>query len=453
MLGVGFLLAGTTLSAQIVETPIPFDSTGRVQSITPPLAARLGLTAPLWPVEGDFTEVRLYELSTGGFVLAASRPQGAISRYSLTAEQRAELQAWISEAMTRVGRPATEENPELISERAGGAFMRNQMLLAFSLYGGSLATLVNDGTASAAVYLMAPAATFFIAGNYARQRSVSRAQNHLATDGAWRAAWMANGLLYALGVEDSPRAYAAATFAGGLGGTIAGIRAGRGMTDGEAHGATWGSTSTAVTTLGLLGASGVLEGSPNSGRVVVGALLAAGASGYPLGLRYVRRARYVITAGDVTTLAVASLLGVSTAVIPIVAVDDFGQFGAGILTVGFLGGQIVGDRALVRPYDHTGGEGFLVALGATAGALMGGGVAVLGGGGSAVAVMSLLTGGAIGGVVLTERMIEPRRAGGSAPRRAATPESGRPRLALSPAGVALTMAGVPGRASFLTITF
>ena len=410
------------------------------------------MTPPAWPVEGVYTEVRLYELSTGGFALAVARENGVIVRHEITAEQRATLQVLVTEAMARVGRPATEEDANVISERASGKFMRNQMALAFTLYGGSLASIVDDETASPALYVMAPAATFFIAGAYAKRHPISRAQNHLATDGAFRVALMANGALFALGVKDSPKAYAAATFAGGLTGTVAGLEIGRGMTDGEAHGATWGSTSLAATTFGIIGAAGGFR-ADESGRASVGAIVAAGGVGFPLGLRYVRGTRYVVTAGDVMTLALAGTLGVAVASTPLMDANISVETVAAALTTGFVIGQAVGDRVLVRPFDHTQGEGSLLWVGASAGALMGGGFAILARSDNATVVMALVTGGAIAGAALTENMIEPRRAGTSTRRRADRGGERHPRISLSPSGLALAAARIPGRASFLTITF
>ena len=48
--------------AQVVETPQPFDSAGRLMAITPAIAARLQLGPPAWRVIGDFTEARLFSL-------------------------------------------------------------------------------------------------------------------------------------------------------------------------------------------------------------------------------------------------------------------------------------------------------------------------------------------------------------------------------------------------------
>jgi hypothetical protein len=455
LFGALLLMAASVARAQVTETPIPFDSGGRVQSITPALAARLSLAAPVWPVEGVYSSVRLYEQSTGRFVLAALLENGVLVRYEISAEQRLELMARVTEAMARVGRPATEENADVISERASGAFMRDQLALAFTLYGGTLATLVDDETLSPALYLMAPAATFFIAGGYVKRHPISRAQNDLASDLALRTALMGIGTLYAFGVKDSPKAYAATLFAGGLGGTVAGLNIGRGMTDGESHGLTSGSTAAAVTTFGLLGASGLLsDNTETNERAVVGGVVAGALVGMPLGLRYVRKARHVVTAGDLTAMSLSGILGVAVSTIPLVDSDDSDpQMAFGLATIGYVGGLMAGERLLVRPYDHTQGEAGLLAVGAAAGALMAGGVGIIASVDNATVVATLLTGGAIAGVVLTENLIEPRRAGASAPRRAERGDSRRVRVSISPAGAAQAAARIPGRSSLLTITF
>jgi hypothetical protein len=139
------------LAAQVSETPEPFDSAGRVRSITPPLAARLRLAAPAWPVAGDFVEARLYSVSTGGFVVVAERRGGRLDRYLLTVDQRLALRGAVTGGMGRAGRVVGEERPLVISEPARGGFIRNQMILAAVLYAPALAALTGDGTAGAAM--------------------------------------------------------------------------------------------------------------------------------------------------------------------------------------------------------------------------------------------------------------------------------------------------------------
>ncbi|HEY0929008.1 MAG TPA: hypothetical protein VGE27_03730 [Gemmatimonas sp.] len=43
-------------STPIIETVVPFDSAGRITTITRQLVSRLSLTAPAWPVTGAFRE-------------------------------------------------------------------------------------------------------------------------------------------------------------------------------------------------------------------------------------------------------------------------------------------------------------------------------------------------------------------------------------------------------------
>jgi hypothetical protein len=309
------------LGAQVVETPEPFDIAGQVRSISPPLAARLQLVLPAWPVTGDFVEARLFGISTGGFVIVVERRTGQLARYLLTTEQRDQLRAAVTASMARFGQVVGEERPLVISEPARGAFVRNQMVLAATVYGPALAALTGDPAVGSALYLVATGATFFTLSAMSRRVPVSRAQNHLSTDGALRGALMANGLVYVVSEDNaSTEAVALATLAGGIGGAVAGFRIGRGLTDSEAKASTAGSTFLAATTLGALGATGLLE-DRGSARLAVGTTIAAGLVGYPVGLLYPRRARYTVTAGDVDMLGTAAALGVLAALTPVVDVD------------------------------------------------------------------------------------------------------------------------------------
>src|SRR5262245_29960789 len=79
------LIAVPSMSeAQATETPVPFDSAGKVRTLTPALVARFGLQGPSWPVQGSFLEARLFAVSAGGRVLVVQRQSGAIDRYAFT---------------------------------------------------------------------------------------------------------------------------------------------------------------------------------------------------------------------------------------------------------------------------------------------------------------------------------------------------------------------------------
>jgi len=80
--------------AQVVtESPAPFDSAGRIITITPPLAARIALSPDVWPVTGDYEEARLSSSSSGGYVLAVHRRGGTIERHSITPDAREALRS------------------------------------------------------------------------------------------------------------------------------------------------------------------------------------------------------------------------------------------------------------------------------------------------------------------------------------------------------------------------
>ena len=250
------------VDAQTRERPVAFDSAGRVTAITPPLAARLGLSAPLWPVSGDYLDARLYALDDAGgaYVLVVRRQREVLERFAVDAARRRELAAAIAMgSATDLARGGPDVLPTVISEPVRGSFVLNQTLLGATVFGLSASTLVDDPAGGAAAYLAVTGGAFFLAANMTNGNSVSRAQNHLAWHSARRGAIAADLLLYSLTGNDQGRAYAATTLLGGIAGDVLGFNMGAPMTDAEAHGTSHGSTVTAALAGGLMGASGVYE--------------------------------------------------------------------------------------------------------------------------------------------------------------------------------------------------
>ncbi|MDB4916286.1 MAG: hypothetical protein JWM95_3930 [Gemmatimonadetes bacterium] len=364
---VATLIAAHRLHAQALERPVAFDSAARIMVVTPPLAARLRLSAPAWPVAGDYVDVRLYATNEA-FVLVVRRQRDVLERYPLAAAQRRELAAVISVA--NVAMRQADNTPTVISEPVRGTFLLNQGLLGVGLFAPAASMLTSDPSSSVASYLAVAGATFFIAGSVTTSSAISRAQNHLAWHSARRGAIAANLLRYSLAGESSERTTALTTLAGGIAGDVMGFYLAEPMTDAEAHGTSHGSTVTAALTAGLLGTTGMFKEQTGS-RVAAAAVLGMGALGYPLGLAYVRNAPYRVTAGDVGTLVTTELIGVSTAAAFLSErrLSDAVVFGA--LTAGFAVGAVAGDLLLVRPYDHTEAESRIVQFGAGAGAVLG----------------------------------------------------------------------------------
>jgi len=445
------IVSGVARAQGVIESPAPFDSAGRIMTITPPLAARISLSAEVWPVTGDYEEARLYSSSGGGYILAIHRRDGTIERHFMAPDAREALRAAVSRGMAVAGRPVSEERPELVSEPARGTFVRNQMLIAALIYGPAAALLPEDGGERTAAYLLVTGGTFFTLMAASRNLAVTRAQNHLATDGAYRGAFMARGLAFALDVdEDGQDAWAASALLGGIVGSIAGFRLSRGYTDSEARAATFGSTTLAATTVGLLGAFGAFESDQNTDRAAIGATVAAGLLGYPLGVRYPRGASYRVTAGDVMTLLPAGLVGAGLAAIPVANSD--GRAVSALVTAGYLTGVLVGDRVLAKRYDFTESEGRLTQLGTLAGALMGLGVAVTGDA-SEKTVIGLVSVGGFAGMALTVALTDAQLAGAQTGMRLEPRGRRDARVELDPMSIAHALARTPGRHSLVRVRF
>lgn len=402
----GSVLLAAPLGAQAVERPVAFDSGGRVMTITPALAARLKLSAPVWPVSGDFVEARLFDRGEGTFVVVVQRRGGTVERYQLASDARSALQHTITSAMLNTGNLSTAERQDVVSEPAKGQFVRDQTLAAALIYGPALASLTSSGSGATAMYLATVGATFFTSAGLAKSRSISKAQNHMATNGTWRGGAIADGVLYVIAGDDVSGDVGAATALGGaIAGTIIGFRAGLPLTDGEAHGATFGSTFTMLTTAGLIGSFGGFNGDQARGEVA--GLIGAAFAGYPLGLRYVRRSSYAITAGDISTMSTAALIGVLGAATFIGEDDPSGQAVAATLTAGLVAGTLAGDRIFVRRHDFTESEGRLMGLGALAGALLGVAAPLAAGSDNAHVYFGGAAVGAMVGMALTKGIIDP----------------------------------------------
>ncbi|NUQ11587.1 MAG: hypothetical protein HUU26_04540 [Gemmatimonadaceae bacterium] len=359
------------VQGQETERPVPFDRAGRLVTISFSLAERLQLGPPHWPVAGSYVDARLYEQTGGDFVIVVQKRDGSVDRYPVTAATRQELSDILARAMASTGLATTAEATDMISEPAGSRFVVNQVLGGLMVYAPAAAALATGSTAGM-LYLLTAGGTFFVATGIANATTVTKAQNALATDGIFRGAIIGNGVRYALGIStagaDGDRKVALASFAGAITGTVVGFNIGRRLTDAEAAGAATGSTVVAATTAGLLGMGGAYGEA--EARGAVGTIVGSALAGFPLGLRYVRRAPYRVTAGDVSSVLTAGLLGALTSTV-LIPDDPSEAVGWGIVTTGFLAGLTVGDRGLARAFDFTESEANLVRLGAIAGALMG----------------------------------------------------------------------------------
>ncbi|MDQ2664666.1 MAG: hypothetical protein M3Z05_01535 [Gemmatimonadota bacterium] len=445
--------------AQARERPVAFDSAGRVMTITPPLAARLGLSAPLWPVSGDYIDARLYSVDVAGalFVLVVQRQREVLERYPLDLPQRRALAAAIDSATSfAAARGGPDAMPTIISEPVRGTFVVNQTLLGALVFGPAASALAEDATFGTAAYLAVTGGMFFFSANMTQTSPVSRAQNHLSWHSARRGAIAADLLLYTLTGDDrGGRTYAAATLAGGIAGDVLGFMLGKPMTDAEAHGTSHGSTVTAVLTASTLGSAGLFK-DHSSNQLATAAIVGAGAIGYPLGLHYVRTAPYRVTAGDVGTLVTTEFLGMGVAATLLSdGTDD--KLTWALIGTGFTVGAIAGERLLVRPFDHTESDARLLQYGSFAGALVGLIVPVVAQNGNTHLVFGAATAGGILGAILTEQFIKPAEAnrglGAAGGKVREVGRSGAVDVKFTPESMVFAKLGVHGQHPILALSF
>ena len=444
-------------AAQVRERPAPFDSVGRILAITPPLAARLGLAPPAWPVSGDFVDARLYATddTSGAAVLVVRRPRDVLDRYPLTSAQRLDLVAAVNRgvaAQRAAGGP--DSLATRISDPVRGWFVANQTALGVVLFGPFAAVLGGNAAGGTAAYLAVAGATFFVAADRARRSPVSNAANHLAWHGARHGAAAAGLTMAVLGGEEvDDRALAGAVLLGGILGDVAGFRVARPMTDAEAHGVSHGAFTTSAVAFGSSIAADLWR-DEGSRRAAAALVLGAGVVGYPLGLRYARTRAYRVTAGDVGTLVAGELLGMTTVATFIPQNIDNERQVAAFLAGGFVLGAIAADRLVVRRFDYGEAESRLLQLGTAAGAVVGLAVPVLAESDNPQAIFGPATAGGILGAILTHRLLAPARArSAAATRTGRRPEAERFTLRFTPQSLLLARSGQRGRHPVLSATF
>jgi hypothetical protein len=481
-------LAPMAAGAQQEERPIAFDSASRMTAITPFLAGRLKLQPPTWPVTVAFREARLYGVGDGA-VLVVQREDGTLVRYPLDATALDALRGAVVGAMRTSGNPTGEPDAYRYTEMAGSRFARRQLILGPLLYGPVLASL-GDGENSGVLYLLGSGLPALVSLGFAGDNPITRAQADLAMDGAPRFALLSSFAYRAAGGNRRSDGHAVTVLASSLAATGAGIVVGRNLTDGEARGMTWGSNYALAITAGAMKAFGALEDrcSPVTSSseywnyqtqqydtysetydecrtdVSAGewsALVAAGLVGYPLGLQYVRRASYAVTAGDLRAQSVAAGIG---ALIGAAAAGDRADDKTrwGTATAGLLLGAVAGDRLLVAPFDYTRGQGSVLLTGAIAGGLLGLTVPAAGESENDGAVLGSAAIGAGLGVALAHSIVKPRRgatrgvlrdASRARPGTEALASRSRVEWQLDPGGIALSAARAPGRHGILSLSF
>jgi len=366
------LVLSVPARSQTIETPVPFDSARRVLAITSDMADRLGLRSPGWPVTGAYREVRLFSVSpSGGFTLVVERTSGALERFTISDAARASLGGVVDAAISASGGLAGRgSSASVVSDPIGNRFAGRLTVLSAIAYGPLAASLADEGSGAAALYLATTGLTFFASYAAAQQNQFTRAQADLASDLGLAAA--AGGYLvgYAGSGDSENKGVRALALGAAFAGTITGAVVGKGLTDAEAHGITLGTEVGAATGLAI---SRALS---DNGRVAAAGVVAAGAVGLPLGLMYARHAPYTVTAGDAELVGWSGLIGAAWSATTL-GDSPSDRRVAATLGTGFVLGSLIGDFAIARPLNLTRSQANVLKVGALAGGLVGAAIPVL----------------------------------------------------------------------------
>lgn len=256
--------------------------------------------------------------------------------------------------------------------------MRDQTVLGLIVYVPAFATMVGrDGVTGSAGYLVMAGGTFFASAELTRRVRITEARALLSPAMALRGAGSALLITSQSGAD--LRSGAAVVLLGGLVGTASGPYFGGGLTGGEAAATVMGHDFAMGTAIALTLASDSdpfdRDGIDGMSTAVV--WTAAGLGGYFAGRWYAGIAPHNLTLGDVQTLWTGLTIGALGAGATLANGSPSNEVVATTLLAGGWLGIILTERTLVRRFDHTRGEENLVALGGTAGALMGMGVGIL----------------------------------------------------------------------------
>jgi len=444
---LGLVLAfSRVVSAQTIETPAPFDSAARLFVITPGVATRLGLVAPIWPPSGQYVDARLYSVSPGGgFVLVARSQSGVFERFPLSDAERASLQRVIDAAVLTTGRPGADVGND-VSEPAGNGFARHLTVLGALAYGPLAASLADDESAAGAAYLTVTGLTFFISYNAGQSGRITRAQSDLASNlGLATAA--AGGLLAYSATGNGDKGVRLVALGSGIVGTVAGASLGRPLTDAEAHAAVTGIEATAAAGWAASSALGA------SSRGIAAAVAGSEMLGYAVGVRYPRRASFRVTAGDMNAVQTAGLVGALYGGAALAAIDDRDARAVGVtMGTSYLAGILVGNYAIARREDLITSEANIATVGALAGGLIGLAIPVLTQSDDTSLIFGAAGFGATLGMAATLGITKQNRAAGASRLGSV----GRPGWRVTvPSASALTglVTRAPGRYPLLRVTF
>ncbi len=373
--------------AHAAERQVAFDRAGRITRIDEALAGRLGMFIGRY--EG-FREARLFMLTsaagdsasdstaTRGYVLEITMLRGGQllrEREIYTADQVSALRADVE---SRVAAAAPERDK--LDQEGRPRMLLGSATLGLGFYGWAVPYVldIQDGSQAFGAYLLTAGASFFLPLMLTGDSPVSVSDANLYWYGSTRG--IVHGLLLNDAVQgngDQGKSAVATAMIASLAEGALGYAYSRAskldagtaqtMATGGDYGLLWGFS------LANIAHSEADDFRPATSGTMLATSLAGIAGGRALA------AHRAYSNGDAAVMRSAGFVGLLAAS----AVADIGDTGDGIsksyaiaFLAGSLGGLAIGDR-LVAGHEFTAGDGLVVQLGASAGALMGLGIVAI----------------------------------------------------------------------------
>ena len=435
--GLALALACSASAALAAEVQVAFDPAGRIQRVDEALARRIGMFVAEHP---GFQEARLFAVDDTSFVLEISAIRGGRLERERVPMTLAQVEALRAEVAGKVA--ASGPAPAKLNQDGRTMLVAGYALMGLGFYGWALPymTDVQDGSAALGEYLLVSGASAFAPMLMTQNAPVSWAATNLSLFGATRGIWHGSlvydlfssgnsgwggdegrgrvGVMMVTSLAEGALGYAAARAGNMDGGTA------QTVVNGGDYGLAWGVCASEL--------AGCYDRDDDRAAA---AMTLAGAAAGTLGSRWLAANR-AYSYGDAWVMRSAGYVGglLGATVADLGNPDDSKPYAAGVLA-GTLAGLAVGDR-LVKGREFTGGDGILVQLGGSAGALMGLGLVALsspdGDGASAL----WWSGGSLGatlGWALTWNALSSRAAARAAERTSW-------RFGLEPAGVLAALA-------------
>ena len=320
-------------------------------------------------MQGEYREARLYSVDPGGgFVLVVHRPSGALERHMLTTDGRSTLRNAVDAGMATVGRPTADVAVDIVSEPAGSAFARHQTLLGAVVY-GPLAASLADGRKRGRRAVPAHHRREFLHFIQRRRRSYSftRAQSDLAGNLGLAAPAAQRLLGYAATGDGEEKECARSRSARHSLERLRESELGRTLSDAEAHGATLGIEAAAAMALSVDDYRGRVESHERGDRRARrSARLSDRRSLSETGIVHGDRRRHRGHEHGRSSRSARRRVGAGRDRQP-----KRDHRSPRISARRIVGGLLLGDALLARPFDLTPSQANIVNIGAFAGALVG----------------------------------------------------------------------------------